>query len=78
LRKGSYFLAFPEPRRTAGKAPMAVIRDACIHGVSTRAVDDPVRATGLTGTSKSRVSWPCGEIDERVQAFPNRPLEGSP
>jgi transposase-like protein len=55
---------------------MAVIRDACIHGVSTRAVDDPVRATGLTGTSKSRVSRPCGEIDERVQAFLNRPLEG--
>jgi len=47
-----------------------------IHGVSTRAVDDLVRAMGLTGTSKSQVSRLCEEIDERVQAFLNRPLEG--
>ncbi len=55
---------------------MAVIQEAYIHGASTRAVDDLVRAMGLTGTSKSQVSRLCGEIDERVQAFLNRPLEG--
>ena len=56
---------------------MAVVQEAYIHGVSTRAVDDLVRAMGLTGTSKSQVSRLCEEIDERVQAFLNRPhLEG--
>ncbi len=76
LRKGSYFPTFLEPRRTAEKALMAVVQEAYIHGVSTRAVDDLVRAMGLTGTSKSQVSRLCEEIDERVQAFLNRPLEG--
>lgn len=76
LRKGSYFPTSLEPRRTGEKALMAVIQEAYIHGVSTRAVDDLVRAMGLTGTSKSQVSRLCGEIDERVQVFLNRPLEG--
>lgn len=76
LRKGSYFPTFLEPRRTAEKALMAVIQEAYIQGVSTRAVDDLVRAMGLSGTSKSQVSRLCEEIDERVQAFLNRPLEG--
>ena len=75
LRKGSYFPTFLEPRRTAEKALMAVVQEAYIHGVSTRAVDDLVRAMGLTGTSKSQVSRLCEETDERVQAFLNRPLE---
>ena len=76
LRRGSYFPSFLEPRRTAEKALMAVIQEAYIQGVSTRAVDDLVRAMGLTGTSKSQVSRLCEEIDERVTAFLNRPLEG--
>ena len=76
LRKGSYFPTFLEPRKTAEKALMAVIQEAYIQGVSTRAVDDLVRAMGMTGTSKSQVSRLCEEIDERVQAFLNRPLEG--
>jgi len=50
------------------------LQEAYIHGVSTRAVDDLVRAMGLTGASKSQVSRLCEEIDERVQAFLNRPL----
>lgn len=73
LRKGSYFPTFLEPRRTAEIALMAVIQEAYIHGVSTRAVDDLVRAMGLTGASKSQVSRLCEEIDDRVQAFLNRP-----
>ncbi len=62
LRKGSYFPTFLEPRRTAEKALMAVSQEAYIQGVSTRAVDDLVRAMGLTGTSKSQVSRLCEEI----------------
>src|SRR5690348_14716225 len=77
LRKSSYFPAFLEPRRMSEKALAAVIQEAYVHGVSTRSVDDLVQAMGMTGISKSQVSRLCGEIDERVQAFLNRPLEGS-
>ena len=76
LRKGSYFPGFLEPRRTAEKALAAVIQEAYIQGVSTRSVDELVKAMGMSGISKSQVSRLCGEIDERVQAFLNRPIEG--
>jgi transposase-like protein len=76
LRKGSYFPAFLEPRRLAEKALTAVVQEAYVHGVSTRSVDDLVKAMGMTGISKSQVSRLCEEIDEKVKAFLNRPLEG--
>jgi transposase-like protein len=76
LRRGSYFPGFLEPRRMAEKALTAVIQEACIHGVSTRSVDDLVKALGMSGISKSQVSRLCAEIDERVTAFLERPLEG--
>ena len=76
LRKGSYFPSFLEPRRTAEKALMAVIQEAYIQGISTRSVDDLVKAMGGTGVSKSQVSRLITEIDERVNAFLNRPIEG--
>ena len=76
LRKGSYFPSFLEPRRTAEKALTAVIQEAYIHGVSTRSVDDLVQAMGASGISKSQVSRLCAEIDERVNAFLDRPIEG--
>jgi len=76
LRKGSYFPSFLEPRRTAEKALTAVIQEAYIHGISTRSVDELVKALGMTGISKSQVSRLCSDIDERVQAFLNRPIEG--
>ena len=76
LRKGSYFPSFLEPRRMAEKALTAVIQEAYVQGVSTRSVDDLVRAMGGTGVSKSQVSRLCEEIDERVKAFLDRPLEG--
>lgn len=76
LRQGSYFPSFLEPRRLTEKALTAVIQEAYIHGVSTRSVDDLVQALGGTGVSKSQVSRLCTEIDERVGAFLNRPLEG--
>jgi putative transposase len=76
LRRGSYFPGFLEPRRTAEKALVAVIQEAYIQGVSTRSVDELVKAMGMSGISKSQVSRLCGEIDERVGAFLNRPIEG--
>jgi putative transposase len=76
LRRGSYFPAFLEPRRTAEKALAAVIQEAYIQGVSTRSVDELVKAMGMAGISKSQVSRLCAEIDERVNAFLTRPLEG--
>ena len=77
LRKGSYFPSFLEPRRTAEKALVAVIQEAYVHGISTRSVDDLVKAMGAGGLSKSQVSRLCMEIDERVGAFLARPLEGA-
>ena len=77
LRKGAYFPEFLEPRRAAEKAMTAVIQEAYIQGLSTRSVDDLVKAMGMTGISKSQVSRLCAEIDERVNAFLARPLEGS-
>ena len=76
LRQGSYFPAFLEPRRLAEKALTAVVQEAYVHGVSTRSVDDLVKAMGMTGISKSQVSRLCEEIDEKVKAFLCRPIEG--
>ena len=76
LRKGSYFPGFLEPRRTAEKALAAVIQEAYVQGISTRSVDELVKAMGMSGISKSQVSRLCTEIDERVNAFLNRPIEG--
>jgi putative transposase len=76
LRKGSYFPGFLEPRRMAEKALTAVIQEAYIQGISTRSVDDLVRAMGMSGISKSQVSRLCEEIDGRVKAFLERPIEG--
>ena len=76
LRKGSYFPGFLEPRRLAEKALTAVIQEAYIQGISTRSVDDLVKAMGMGGISKSQVSRLCEEIDERVGAFLDRPIEG--
>ena len=76
LRQGSYFPPFLEPRRTSEKALAAVIQEAWIGGVSTRRVEEVVQAMGLSGISKSQVSKLCKDIDERVKAFLERPLEG--
>jgi len=76
LRKGSYFPFFLEPRRLAEKALTAVIQEAYVQGISTRSVDDLVKAMGMSGISKSQVSRLCEEIDGKVKAFLDRPIEG--
>jgi putative transposase len=76
LRRGSYLPGFLEPRRMAEKALTAVIQEAYVQGISTRSVDELVKAMGMTGISKSQVSRLCEEIDGRVKAFLDRPIEG--
>ena len=76
LRKGSYFPSLLEPRRRAEKALFAVVQEAYVKGVSTRKVDELLQALGLTGVDKSKVSRMCQELDELVEAFRNRSLEG--
>ena len=75
LRRGSYFPGFLEPRRMAEKALTAVIQEAYVQGISTRSVDDLVKAMGMSGIPKSQVSRLCEEIAGRVKAFLTRPLE---
>ncbi len=76
LRKGSSFPGFFKPMRMAEKALTAVIQEAYIQGVSTRSVDDLVKAMGMSGISRSQVSRLCEEIGGRVKAFLDRPFEG--
>lgn len=75
LRSGSFFPSFLAPRRRIDQALYAVIMEAWVAGVSTRAVDDLVAAMGITsGVSKSEVSRICAELDVRVNAFRDRTL----
>ena len=60
----------------AEKALTAVIQKSYVQGISTRSVDELVKAMGLEGISKSQVSRLCAEIDERVHTFLHRPIEG--
>lgn len=76
LRQGSYFPSLLEPRRRSERALLAVVQEAYVHGVSTRKVEELMQALGLTGISKSEVSRICTELDEAVERFRNRPLEG--
>src|ERR687889_1311570 len=77
VRDSSYLPSLLEPRRRAERALAAVVQEAYVHGVSTRKVDELVKALGMGGISKSRVSELCEELDEEVERFRNRPLEGS-
>jgi putative transposase len=77
VRDGGYFPSLLEPRRRAERALAVVVQEAYVHGVSTRKVDELVKALGMGGISKSRVSELCEELDEEVERFRSRPLEGS-
>jgi len=76
VRPGTYFPSLLQPRRRAEHALLAVIQEAYVHGVSTRKVDDLVRALGVDGISKSEVSRICSELDTAVTAFRTRPITG--
>ena len=75
LREGSFFPALLEPRRRIDRALLAVVMEAYVHGVSTRKVDDLVKALGVdSGISKSEVSRICADLDGEVAAFRSRSL----
>ncbi len=75
LRQGSYFPSFLQPRKRSKQALVAVVQQAYVCGVSTRRIDQLVESLGLR-ISKSEVSRIAGLLDEQVQAFRERPLEG--
>ena len=75
LRKGSFFPSVLEPRRRIDQALYAVVMEAWVNGVSTRAVDDLIQALGGTGISKSEVSRICAALDEEVGKFRTRRLD---
>jgi transposase-like protein len=75
LREGSYFPSFLEPRRRWEQAFVSVVSEAYIQGVSTRKVDELVKAMGAGGMSKSEVSRLCATLDQDVQAFRKRKLD---
>ena len=77
LRTGSYLPGFLEPRKRAEQALIAVVQEAYVNGVSTRKVDRLVEQMGLRGLSKDQVSRMCAGLDEQVQAFRQRPLDGA-
>jgi putative transposase len=77
VRDGSFFPGLLEPRKRAERALVATVGEAYVQGVSTRRVDDLVKALGLNGISKSQVSRLCEELDVEVERFRNRKLEGS-
>ena len=78
VRSGpAYFPSFLEPRRRCEQAIVAVVMEAYVNGVSTRKVDRLVEQLGIQGMDKDRVSRLCRELDEHVEAFRTRPLEGA-
>jgi putative transposase len=77
VRQGSYFPSFLEPRRRSEQAIVAVVLEAYVNGVSTRKVDRLVEQLGIDGMTKDRVSHICRGLDEQVDAFRNRPLQGA-
>jgi putative transposase len=72
----AYFPSFLEPRRRSEQAIVAVVMEAYVNGVSTRKVDRLVEQLGIAGMTKDRVSALCRGLDEQVEAFRQRPLEG--
>jgi putative transposase len=75
IRQGSYFPSFLQPRKRSEQALVSVVQQAYVCGVSTRRVDQLVESLGLR-ISRSEVSRIAGLLDEQVQAFGERPLEG--
>jgi len=74
VRDGSYLPSLLDPRRRTERALLAVVQEAYVSGVSTRRVDDLVRAMGIEGISKSEVSRICAALDAEVERFRCRPL----
>jgi putative transposase len=72
----AYFPSFLEPRRRSEQAIVVVVLEAYVNGVSTRKVDRLVEQLGIAGMDKDCVSRLCRALDEQVEVFRTRPLEG--
>ena len=77
VRQGSYFPSFLEPRRRSEQAIVAVVLETYVNGVSTRKVDRLAEQLGIEGMTKDRVSAMCRGLDEQVELFRGRPLDGA-
>jgi putative transposase len=77
LRQGSYLPSFLHARKRSEQALLSVVMEAYTNGVSTRKVERLVEQLGVESMSKSQVSRICEALDERVEVFRNRPLEGA-
>jgi putative transposase len=77
MRDSSYFPSLLKPRKRAERALSAMVQEAYAHGISIRKVDDLVKALGMGGISKSRVCRLCEGLDEEVERFRGRPVEGA-
>lgn len=77
VREGGFLPSLLEPRKRAERALVSVVQEAYVHGVSTRRVDDLVKALGIAGISKSQVSRLCAELTDEVERFRTRPLSGA-
>jgi len=77
VRDGGYYPALLEPRRRGERALVAVVQEAYVQGVSTRRVDDLVKALGMNGISKSQVSRLCQALDTEVERFRTRKLDST-
>jgi putative transposase len=73
----AYFPSFLEPRRRSEQAILSVVMEAYVNGVSTRKVERLVEELGISGMTKDRVSRLCKALDEQVEVFRTRPLEGA-
>jgi transposase-like protein len=79
LREGSYFPDWLlQPRRRAEQAFVSVIADAYLAGVSTRRVEKLVQQLGVERMNKSQVSRLAKSLDQIVEDFCTRPLDGGP
>jgi transposase-like protein len=79
VREGTYYPAWLlEHRRRAEQALASVVAQCYVEGVSTRRVDDLVKAMGLDGMSASQVSRLATTLDAKVKAFRERPLDAGP
>ena len=77
VRDGGYYPALLEPRRRGERALVAVVQEAYVNGVSTRRVDDVVKALGINTLSKSQVSRLCQALDTEVERFRTRKLDAT-
>lgn len=75
-RSGGYVPSFLERGKRSEKALCSVVMEAFVQGVSTRKMEKVMQAFGVKDISAGQVSRFCEELDEKVQKFLSRRMEG--